>query len=158
MKTIKHFFGLLVLVVLVLVAGVAASADLSRNRNTQSPDPKFKPVRVAGQEKPIPTNKVVLSDSNVGWVKVQTWNVKSGDYLRETLSDWVARAGWNLVWAAGDKDDFQFLGSNTFHSSFKDAVTDLFASFPSNIHLRNEMRIDNDPPMLYVTRDEGTQK
>jgi hypothetical protein len=81
--------------------------------------------------------------------------VKPGSYLRETLLEWSARAGWSLYWGLGDDVDFRLEVGATYPSDFKAAVYKLFSSLPESIRIRAELRVDNSPPLLYVTRDEG---
>jgi hypothetical protein len=81
--------------------------------------------------------------------------VKPGSYLHETLLEWSARAGWSLYWGLGDDVDFRLEVGAKYPSDFKDAVHKLFDSLPESMRIKAELRVDNSPPLLYVTRDEG---
>ena len=81
--------------------------------------------------------------------------VKPGSFLRETLQEWSARAGWSFYWGLGDDVDFRLEVGANYPSDFKAAVYKLFSSLPESIRIRAELRVDNSPPLLYVTRDEG---
>jgi len=82
--------------------------------------------------------------------------VKPGSFLKEVLLEWSARAGWYLYWGLGDDVDFRLEAGATFPSDFKAAIHKLFGSLPESIRIRAELRADNSPPLLYVTRnDEG---
>ena len=83
------------------------------------------------------------------------WVVKSGDFLKDTLAEWVTKAGWSLVWSLGEREDFRVNTGDVYESDFKTAVHSLFDSLPPTVRIRAELRPDNDPPLLYVTRDEG---
>jgi len=84
-------------------------------------------------------------------VQAKGWEAKAGVKLRETLGKWTTDAGWALVW---DYDgDLEMRAGSTFHGDFKAAVAGLFDALPQNIRIRAELRPDNAPPLLYVTRD-----
>lgn len=86
---------------------------------------------------------------------VATWDAKSGASIRSSLKEWSDRAGWQLVWALDEREDYRLMAGNNFSGDFKMAVTGLFNSLPLDIKVRAELRPDNTPPMIYITRDEG---
>lgn len=87
-----------------------------------------------------------------------TWNVKSGNLLKETLTDWTAQAGWSLAWMLGENEDFRLEAGDTYKADFKTAVHGLINSLPPTVRIRAELRSDNTPPLLYVIREEGTHQ
>lgn len=88
-------------------------------------------------------------------VREQFWNIKSGETIRSAVQEWAQRAGWHLVWQLEDREDFRFLAGNRFSGDFKSAVYGLFNSLPLDVKVRAELRPDNTPPMVLITRDEG---
>lgn len=87
----------------------------------------------------------------------QDWNIKAGDTIRTSVQEWAQRAGWHLVWQLEDREDFKFLAGNRFAGDFKAAVYGLFNSLPLDVKVRAELRPDNTPPMVVITRDEGVR-
>ncbi len=87
----------------------------------------------------------------------QDWNIKAGDTIRTSVQEWAQRAGWHLVWQLEDREDFKFLAGNRFSGDFKAAVYGLFNSLPLDVKVRAELRPDNTPPMVLITRDEGVR-
>ncbi|MCX7173825.1 MAG: TcpQ domain-containing protein [Proteobacteria bacterium] len=83
------------------------------------------------------------------------WVVMPGASLKETLHGWTAQAGWVLVWELGERDDFTTGAGDTYAVDFKAAVRALFDALPARIRIRAVLHPDNEPPLLYVTRDEG---
>lgn len=96
------------------------------------------PIQVAGQPAVKP-----------GWI------VRSGSLLRETLSEWCKQEGWAIVWNLSDKEDFRLEAGHVYPNDFKSAVAELINSLPAKVRIRVELRPDNSPPLLYVTKDEG---
>ncbi len=88
---------------------------------------------------------------------VGEWAVTAGASLRETLGAWGAKANWSLVWLTGEQSDYQLMAAHVFHTDFKSAVRGLFDSLPGTVRLRAELRPDNSPPLVFVTRDEGVR-
>ncbi|WP_137922300.1 TcpQ domain-containing protein [Hydrogenophaga sp. 2FB] len=83
------------------------------------------------------------------------WQIQSGSSIRAAITDWSQRAGWQFVWDLDDREDFQFLAGNRFTGDFRAAVYGLFNSLPLDVKVRAELRPDNTPPMVLITRDEG---
>lgn len=81
------------------------------------------------------------------------WRVKDGAYLSDTLRDWAKVSGWAVVWRMSEQEDFRMDAGNLYQGEFKKAVADLFNSLPPSVRLHAELRPDNVPPLLYVTRD-----
>lgn len=58
----------------------------------------------------------------------QVWVAKKGDTLRESVSAWVTKAGWQgLVWNADY--DYPIEAQLTFEGSFKDAIVGIFRAY-----------------------------
>lgn len=90
-----------------------------------------------------------------------TWAIHGGDSLRATLEAWAARAGWAVSWTyKGEfgKDDFRAGAAGIYSGDFKKAVRDLFESLPQAVKIRVELVSDNNPPLVYVTREEGVRQ
>jgi hypothetical protein len=103
-----------------------------------------------GQEAPLPALGEKMGDS-------QSFDVKPGSFLRETLHEWATRAGWSFFWGLGDDVDFRLEVGNSYPGDFKSAIYGFFGSLPANLRIRAELRLENSPPLLYVTRDEGVR-
>lgn len=55
------------------------------------------------------------------------WVAKAGATLRESVSAWSEKAGWQIVWRADF--DYPILAQLTFNGVFIDAITGLFRSY-----------------------------
>lgn len=84
------------------------------------------------------------------------WIVKDGDSVKGVLREWGERAGWDVVWDY--EGDLHAKAGLSMQGDFKYAVRELFAAFPISIKIRAELRQDNTPPLLYITRDEGARQ
>ena len=56
-----------------------------------------------------------------------TWVAKAGATLKESVSAWGEKAGWQIVWRA--EFDYPILAQLTFDGAFIDAVTGIFRSY-----------------------------
>lgn len=83
------------------------------------------------------------------------WQIQAGSSIRAAITDWSQRAGWQFVWELDEREDFQFMAGNRFTGDFRAAVFGLFNSLPQDVKVRAELRPDNTPPMVLITRDEG---
>lgn len=83
------------------------------------------------------------------------WQVASGSSIRNAVTEWSQRAGWAFVWGLDEKEDFLFQTGNKFTGDFRTAIYGLFNSLPTDVKVRAELRPDNTPPMVLITRDEG---
>lgn len=105
--------------------------------------------------------KIVAREPAAEAATAQVWAVETGDSLRDKLRTWAKLSGWGLVWdyvdAAGNSD-FEAGAADTYHGDFRTAVRELFAAMPAKIRIRAEFRSDNNPPFLYVTREEGVRQ
>lgn len=120
--------------------------------NTATVDWDVKRVLVAkAPAKPVAATPLTKSGPRVEWV------VKAQSHLRETLREWATEAGWDVWWALPEQDDFRAEAGDTYKGDFKSAVRGLFDSLPAQIRIRAELRPDNVPPLLFVTRDEGVR-
>lgn len=86
------------------------------------------------------------------------WAVVSGSYLRDTLQEWSAKAGWSFVWGLSETEDFRLEAANVYVGDFKDGVRDLINALPARVRIHAELRPDNTPPLLHITRNEEGQK
>lgn len=82
------------------------------------------------------------------------WSVVSGSYLRDTLQEWATKAGWSLVWGLSEKEDFRLETGSSYSGDFKNGVRDLINALPARVRIHAELRPDNTPPLLHVTRNE----
>ena len=96
-----------------------------------------------------PTTYPIKAELNDQWV------LKRGQFLRETLQAWSDKAGWSLVWHMPEKEDFRFDSDIRFGGDFKEAIIKLFDALPVSIQIFAELRPDNIPPLLYITREQG---
>lgn len=55
------------------------------------------------------------------------WVAKTGATLRESVTEWGDKAGWQVVWSAGF--DYPILAQLTFGGSFLDAIVGIFRSY-----------------------------
>ena len=55
------------------------------------------------------------------------WLAKTGATLRESVSEWGDKAGWQVVWSADY--DYPILAQLTFEGSFIDAIVGVFRSY-----------------------------
>lgn len=85
----------------------------------------------------------------------QEWVIQSGQTIRNSVQSWADRAGWQLVWSLDEREDFEFLAGNRFTGDFRAAIYGLFNSLPLEVKVRAELRPDNFPPMVLISRDEG---
>lgn len=88
------------------------------------------------------------------------WSFKAGDSLRKTLAGWTQRAGWSFIWSLPDSEDLTLRVGNTYTTDFKSAVRSLFNSIPSSPEtdqIRVQFRNRNDPPLLFITNDQGAR-
>jgi len=86
------------------------------------------------------------------------WSVVPGSYLRDTLQEWATKAGWSLVWGLSEKEDFRLETGSSYAGDFKNGVRDLINALPARVRIHAELRPDNTPPLLHVTRnDEGSR-
>lgn len=95
------------------------------------------------------------SSATKGAFAVETWQVRSGDLLSQTLKDWSAKAGWALVWDFPEKDDFRLGASNVFHADFKSAIYSLINSLPASVRIQVNLHQENSPPLIHVMSEEG---
>ena len=86
------------------------------------------------------------------------WTVVSGSYLRDTLQEWSEKAGWSFVWGLSGAEDFRLEAGNVYIGDFKDGVRDLINALPARVRIHAELRPDNTPPLLHITRGEEGQK
>lgn len=86
------------------------------------------------------------------------WSAVSGSYLRDTLQEWADKAGWSFVWGLSPTEDFVLGTSDVYVGDFKYGVRNLINSLPARIRIHAELRPDNTPPLLHITRDEEGQK
>ncbi len=86
------------------------------------------------------------------------WTVVSGSYLRDTLQEWSAKAGWSFVWGLSSAEDFRLEAANVYIGDFKDGVRDLINALPARVRIHAELRPDNTPPLLHITRNDEGQK
>lgn len=89
-----------------------------------SATPAAAAIRPVAQAAPTPALPVV---------KLQQWEIKAGDSLRTTLENWCERAGYRLVWNVDG--GFRSQGGFVSEADFKQAVKDLFAAIPQDLHL-----------------------
>ncbi len=152
---------------LVAVAGCASQAPVKANIHldrTSTPVPRTRVEAAPGAPAPmihyaagafIGTKPIYLTQqagsSTGAGAKEGGWEAKAGVNLRETLGKWTADAGWALVWDY--EGDLKMRAGSIFHGDFKAAVAGLFDALPQYIRIRAELRPDNAPPLLYVTRD-----
>jgi len=85
------------------------------------------------------------------------WVLTPGSSLRDTVGKWAKQAGWTVVWNVRDEQsqedrDFTLHGGLKAEGDFTTAITKLFEALPNSADVRAELRADNEPPMLYVTR------
>lgn len=85
----------------------------------------------------------------------EPWLVTQGALLRETLHEWSLKSGWSLIWGLSDQDDYRLETGNSYQGNFKEAINGLINSLPLTVHIHAELRSDNTPPLLYITREEG---
>lgn len=109
----------------------------------------FAPFAPAVQEEEKPKEVAVI-------VK-ESWIVKPGSLLRDTLREWSKKSGWSLVWGLSDQNDFRLETGNSYEGDFKAAIFGLINSLPATVRIRAELRTDNVPPLLYVTNEEGVR-
>lgn len=83
-----------------------------------------------------------------------TWSVTAGTTLHEVVQKWADAAGWSLAWTLPEKEHLRIDASNIFVGEFKDAVIELFNALPPDIQIFAELRIQNNPPLIYVTRQQ----
>lgn len=88
-------------------------------------------------------------------VPMETWQVRAGDLLSQTLRGWATKAGWVLVWDFPEKEDFRLGVSNAFHADFKSAVYRLVDSLPPGVRIQVNLHQENSPPLIHVMREEG---
>ena len=82
---------------------------------------------------PGATLGVATATPKAAWKKVDQWEVKAGNNLRGVLDAWCERAGYRLVWNV--ESGFQSQGNFVSESEFKEAVKELFAASPQDLHL-----------------------
>jgi len=87
----------------------------------------------------------------------EEWVIEAGNTIRNSVQSWADRAGWQLVWSLDEREDFEFLAGNRFTGDFRSAIYGLFNSLPLEVKVRAELRPDNFPPMVLISRDEGTR-
>jgi hypothetical protein len=90
------------------------------------------------------------------------WTVGQGSQIRATLESWASEAGWVVVWVPTEVDLTAGI-SQTYYSSFDTAVKRMFAAIPFDSlapsqRLSVDLRTDNNPPLVYVFRDDGVKK
>lgn len=85
----------------------------------------------------------------------KVWVIASGGSIRAAVTEWSQRAGWQFVWGLEEREDYQFNAGNRFTGDFRTAIYGLFNSLPLDVKVRAELRPDNTPPMVLITRDEG---
>lgn len=147
----------------------AASSPPVSTASTQedASDAKPLPPESVAQTEPEPSNPITQAPatevaafplgSSSAVPASMSWLLKRGSFLREALQEWADQAGWALVWHMPDKEDFRFDSDNRFSGDFKDAVIGLFDALPASIQIFAELRPDNVPPMLYITREQGVR-
>ena len=153
--------------VVAATAGCASQAPVKANirlDRTPTPSPGKQVEAVPGAPAPmvhytagafLGTKPIYLTQqagsSAASGAKEGGWEARAGVNLRETLGKWTADAGWALVWDY--EGDLEMRAGSTFQGDFKAAVAGLFNALPQSIRIRAELRPDNAPPLLYVTRD-----
>jgi len=77
------------------------------------------------------------------------WVAKAGMSLRDAVSDWAQKAGWQLRWVPDDLD-YPIIGDLTYEGSFKDAISGIFNAFDK---APRPMLVDGNPmqKLLVVT-------
>lgn len=129
-------------------ASLAADSQIKNENNQESHSSIPTPLQTT-TESTKPTAYPVTTE-----VKTQ-WALKHGQFLREVLQTWSDKAGWSLVWHMPEKEDFRFDADIRFGGDFKEAIINLFNALPASIQIYAELRPDNIPPLLYITREQG---
>lgn len=82
------------------------------------------------------------------------WSVDKGEYLGDVFRRWADRAGWTYEWALPPQDDFQLGAKDSYTGEFQDVIRELVESLPVTVRIQVHLVPENNPPLLYVTREE----
>lgn len=91
-------------------------------------------------------------------IRPMPWTVKNGASLQDTLTEWSAVSGWVMNWDLPPDEEFILGAGHDFEGDFSIAVKDLFAAMPQKVRLTVDLLSSNRPPLLYVSRDEGSRQ
>lgn len=141
-----------------LPAAESPTTEIDNQNTVQGPETQASnAASISSQESHVfsGTPKVYPVESQAPPSK--SWELRPGIFLRAALQEWANEAGWSLVWAMPERDDFRIDSGNRFTGDFKDAVVGLFDALPQHIQIFAELRPDNSPPLIYVTREQGVR-
>lgn len=130
-------------------AGLLATVDWTRKEISFRVDPDA-PKYVA----PASTQVAAKAAAIEGDAK--SWSFKPGVTIEQALGDWAKRAGWKMVWSVKDpttltNKEYTLKAGDSYVGTFEAAVSAFFDSLPDSVPIKAELRIDNDPKVLYVT-------
>lgn len=83
------------------------------------------------------------------------WTAQRGNTLREAVSEWAKRAGWDLDWVPKDVD-YAIIGPLSYEGQFEDAITGIFRAYE-----RAERPLDargNKTQKLLQITEKGSQR
>ncbi|MDH0341967.1 toxin co-regulated pilus biosynthesis Q family protein [Chromobacterium haemolyticum] len=77
------------------------------------------------------------------------WVAKAGSSLRESITKWAEKAGWDVRWVPDDLD-YQIIGNLTYEGSFENAITGIFRAYEK---AERPMLVDGNPKqkLLVIT-------
>lgn len=135
-------------------SGVAAMANVTAS--TPSPMPTESPTIAAAQTNVrIPVSPVGTAIANAPPVPpvqppapvVQTWDVKAGESIRNTIDQWRRVAGWEMVWSF--EGDYTAQASATFQGDFQTALRNLMNALPDSVEIKIDLAANK---LVYVSK------
>lgn len=115
-------------------------------------------ARQANTPRAEPVIRLVPESAPVITIRPMPWTVKNGASLQDTLTEWSTVSGWVLNWDLPPDEDFILGAGHDFEGDFPTAVKGLFAAMPQKIRLTVDLLSSNRPPLVYVSRDEGSRQ
>ncbi len=115
-------------------------------------------ARQANTPRAEPVIRLVPESTPAITIRPMPWTVKNGASLQDTLTEWAAVSGWVLNWDLPLDEEFILGAGHDFEGDFSTAVKDLFAAMPQKVRLTVDLLSSNRPPLLYVSRDEGSRQ
>lgn len=78
------------------------------------------------------------------------WVAKKGSSLRDSVTEWAQKAGWDVTWVPQDLD-YPIIGTLTYEGTFENAVTGIFRAYEG---AERPMLVDGNPRQKLIVVTE----
>lgn len=78
------------------------------------------------------------------------WVAKKGNSLRDSVTEWAQKAGWDVNWVPQDLD-YPIIGTLTYEGTFENAITGIFRAYEG---AERPMLVDGNPSQKLIVVTE----